>query len=542
MSVCILVNGPEHPATTSLEQRLQRLGYVVCAVTTSGLQAIVDAEHLRPDLALIDLDLGVDGIEAGRQIGGRLAIPVLYLTEAGDETLTQRAQETEPFGFVPKPVVDVHLRLTIDTALRQQSRHLKLTDQVQLMESVLESISDGVIAVNTQGDFLIFNAKARQIAGTDFPRARFSERSKAYGLYLSDKVTLFPEEDLPLSRAMRGESSDNVLAFVRNAKNQQGLYINISGRPLCGPSGVITGGVTVSHDVTNRIRAEENLAYAFVQGRQEIIEVLMHNIGNAVSSIAVGISTIEEHLMRGQLLRRLTAFADAIRGHEADWLDYLRNDPQGRQVRPFLLALADDFNAAYGELRQTVHRIKDRVEHVTDIIRTQRTFGSESMKVKDVILETSINTAVSLLQESLTWRGITIWIDCQDAPKEIRIRESQFHQMLINLIKNAIEAIDERYRAGTFDEPPRIGIKAYLNGEFLVLDVSDNGIGIDPANLQQVLAAGYTTKSDGSGLGLHSVANFVGGVGGLLQPLSTGIGAGTTMRVLLKWSSLAVPE
>ena len=540
MSIRILVNGPEHPATTSLEQRLQRLGYVVCAVATSSRQAIVDAEHLCPDLALIDLD--VDGIETGRQIGGRLAIPVLYLTEAGDESLMQRAQETEPFGFVLKPVVDVHLRLAIDTALRQHRRHNKLTDQVQLMESVLESISDAVVAVNKQGDFLIFNAKAKQMTGTDVPWARFSERSKAYGIYRSDKVTLFPEEDLPLSLAMRGESSDNVLAFVRNAQNQQGLYINISGRPLHDSSGVIKGGVTVSHDVTNLVRAEENLANAFVQGRQEIIDVLMHNVGNAVNSIAIGISTVEEHLIRGPLLHRLTAFADAIRGHEADWLDYLRNDPQGRQVRPFLLALADDFNAAYVKLRPTVHRIKDRVEYVTDIIRTQRTFGSDSMKVKNVTLETSINVAVGLLQESLTWRGITIGIDCQDAPKEIRIRESQFHQMLINLIKNAVEAIEERHRAGTFDELPRIGIKAYLNGEFLAFDVSDNGIGIDPANLQQVHAAGYTTKSDGSGLGLHSVANFVREMGGLLQPLSTGIGAGTTMRVLLKWSSIAVPE
>ena len=541
MGVRILVNGPEHPATRSLEQRLQRLGYVVCAVATSGRQAIVDAERLRPDLALIDLDPDVDGIETGREVGGRLAVPVLYLTGAGDETLTQRAQETEPFGFVLKPVVDVQLRLTIDTALRRHRSNRKLTDRVQLMDSVLESINDGVIAVNQHGDFLLFNAKARQVSGTDEPQAGFWDRSKAYGLYRSDKVTLFPEEDLPLTHAVRGESSDNVLMFVRNAKNRQGIYINVSGRPLRDRSGVITGGVSVIHDVTKQVRAEETLAYAFAQGRQEIIDVLLHNIGNAVSSIAIGLGTIEERL-QGQLLRRLTAFADAIRGHEADWLDYLRDDPQGRQVRPFLLAFADDFNAAYAELQQIVDRVRDRVGHVTDIVRTQRPLDHESMKVRDVNLENSINTAVSLLRESLTWRGITVRIDCQAAPMEIRIRESQFHQMLVNLVKNAIEAIDERHRAGTIDEPPRISIKACLEGEFLTLDVSDNGIGIDPADLRQVLDAGYTTKSNGSGLGLHSVANFVGGVGGFLRPLSPGIGAGTTMRVMLQWSSIAVPE
>ena len=46
--------------------------------------------------------------------------------------------------------------------------------------------------------------------------------------------------------------------------------------------------------------------------------------------------------------------------------------------------------------------------------------------------------------------------------------------------------------------------------------------------------AGYTTKKNGSGLGLHSAANFVIGSGGSIRPLSDGIGHGTTMRVTLR--------
>ena len=69
---------------------------------------------------------------------------------------------------------------------------------------------------------------------------------------------------------------------------------------------------------------------------------------------------------------------------------------------------------------------------------------------------------------------------------------------------------------------------------FLVVDIIDNGIGIDPSRLRSVFNAGYTTKKNGSGLGLHSAANFVIGSGGSIQPLSAGIGHGTTMRVTLR--------
>ena len=60
--------------------------------------------------------------------------------------------------------------------------------------------------------------------------------------------------------------------------------------------------------------------------------------------------------------------------------------------------------------------------------------------------------AVKLQQDSLDKREIQIEVDCENVPKEIRIQESQFHQMLVNLFKNSIEAIDEHIRSGGLDE------------------------------------------------------------------------------------------
>ena len=118
------------------------------------------------------------------------------------------------------------------------------------------------------------------------------------------------------------------------------------------------------------------------------------------------------------------------------------------------------------------------------------------------------------------------------------MQESRFQQMLVNLLKNAMEATDER-AARPDDDPgwrPRIGLRAYRGEQdkTFVVDVIDNGIGIEPSRFASVFNAGYTTKKNGSGLGLHSAANFVIGSGGSIRPVSDGIGHGATMRVTLR--------
>ena len=147
--------------------------------------------------------------------------------------------------------------------------------------------------------------------------------------------------------------------------------------------------------------------------------------------------------------------------------------------------------------------------------------------------------SVKVLAESLSSRNIEVAVDTDKAPAELWIQESRLHQMLVNLVKNAIEAIDEHAASSGLDRP-LIRIDCYREGEFLVIDVVDNGIGIDDVHNRRIFSAGYTTKEGGSGLGLHSAANFVIGSGGRITALSDGIGTGATMRAMLRYSP--VPE
>lgn len=416
----------------------------------------------------------------------------------------------------------------------------RLESQTRLMESVFDSISDGVVAADSQGNYLVVNAATKRLAELispfdikDLMMTGLAEYPAVLGLYRLDGKTPFPADELPLRRALRGEASDNVEILVRNSKVPNGVYFNSSGRPLQDASNSVKGAVVVFRDVTEHMRAHEALARAFAQGRLEIVETVLHNIGNAINSAAIGIGTVHEQLKGNRSIRRLQALAHALKAHEHDWIDYLRDDPEGRQAMPFLFALANDFGEMETQLVKTVERVRDRVAHITDIVRTQQGFDKDMTVLKDLDLEETINAAVQILQDSIHRRGIQLHVDCAGAPAQVRIRESQFHQMMVNLVKNSIEAIDENTLSAASNEPPEIHIRSYVEDEFLIIDVIDNGVGIDPKDLKDIFASGHTTKDTGSGLGLHSAASHVASVGGSLEALSDGVGKGATVRVRL---------
>ena len=423
-------------------------------------------------------------------------------------------------------------------AIQLEQTMQELQNQVQLTDTIFNSISDGVIAADASGTFTIFNRSAERILGIGPIETTPDRWSDNYGFFFPDRITPFPADELPLTRALKGEASDDVEMFVCNPEVPDGAFISVSGRPLQDEDSTEKGGVIVFRDVTHRVVAEEALTQAFAQGRLEIVETILHNIGNAINSVTTGIDVLQKDLVGSRLIHRFSALADMVKANKEDWVDYIKNDPKGQQVLPFLIALAADFADQNKKATETLERVSEKVTHIIDIIRTQRSSNQSSMTWKNIDLQQTISSAVKLQQESIDKRGIQVHVNCENAPQEIRIQESQFHQMLVNLLKNSIEAIDELIQSDGLNETPRIGVKAYINENFLCLDVTDNGIGIAAENLKMIFTAGYTTKESGTGLGLHSGANFVIGSGGQIYPLSEGIGKGTTMRIMLRCSSV----
>ena len=419
----------------------------------------------------------------------------------------------------------------------------ELREQTQALTDVLNTISDGVVVADEDGHFTVFNPSAERIVGTgaaDIPTDQWSDH---YGIFYSDQVTKIPEEELPLVRAINGHAIDEQEVFVRNPAIPRGAFISVNGRPITDASGNVKGGVVTFRDVTERRRTAQALSEAFAQGRLEVLGTILHNIGNAINSVAVGVDTLGSRLGDDTLRRRLAALTDALHEHRDDLADYLATDPQGRHALPFMRALAEDMAQEKSDLKATLERVENRVHHIVEIIRAQRSFGHDSTVRTDLAPRDVIDDAVNVVLESFERHKVDLAVECSNVPELIRVDASRFNQMLVNLLSNAIEAIDERRRFDGHDElGGRVQIRCYTRDESLVIDVVDNGIGIDPDQMAPIFELGYTTKDRGSGLGLHSTANFVSMSGGRIEPISDGKGQGATMRLSFRLATLDPAE
>jgi signal transduction histidine kinase len=276
---------------------------------------------------------------------------------------------------------------------------------------------------------------------------------------------------------------------------------------------------------------------AYTQGRIDVLDTVVHNIGNTIYGVTAELDAVGDELKNNKPYQYFCDLVRAIEVHQDDFADYVKNDPQGQKVVPLLIALASSFQKHQAQLAQGIDHAREGAHHIAAILRSERAFGRRDVYRKSVNLRKAIEQdAIRVLKNSLQRRHIGVHIDCEQAPQEIITLESQFHQMLVNLIKNAIEAIDERIASNPdWNETPTITIQCETESDFLLLSITDNGIGIGIGidHLSAIFNPRYTTKIEGMGLGLHSAANFVRSSGGTIRAESRGIGTGATIRITL---------
>lgn len=125
----------------------------------------------------------------------------------------------------------------------------------QTLRSIVDHMPDALIVADREGSFVLFNAAATELLGAG-TRDVGNQDSTAFGVFLADGVTLCPSGDLPLTRALSGESVRNCELFIRNAVKPQGMWVNASASPLRDSQGALIGAVLVCHDATERKTAE----------------------------------------------------------------------------------------------------------------------------------------------------------------------------------------------------------------------------------------------------------------------------------------------
>jgi len=274
-----------------------------------------------------------------------------------------------------------------------------------------------------------------------------------------------------------------------------------------------------------RRRAEQRLAASEERFRvmSELSSAALHNIGNIMSSITTAASVLRKAVDDDKRFEKLTRVAEMIREHAGE-PDYFLSE-KGRAIPPYLETLGETVAEKRAGKLEELRRLEQAVELAVTVIRGQQTVFKTSGPIEQFDLMDAARTALDIRASSL--ENDAVQVTCHDGSVRICADRVLVTHTLINLIKNAIEAMCE-----VGDRCLTLTTRANPRGE-AEISVCDNGHGISEPVMAKLFTHGFTTKEAGHGVGLHFCRRAAEMLGGRLEVESGGRGQGACFRLIL---------
>lgn len=498
-------------AHVGLDGRWVRVNQALCDIVGYPLNELLPLtfqEITHPD------DLGADLEQAERLLSGEIdtyAMEKRYIRKDGSAVWVNLSAsvvrdnwgKTQYFIAV---VEDIERRKATEAVL-SAAKAATERERAQL-ETVFQSVDDGIIVTDNKGRFLLVNEAQARICG--YESAQEMQRNLEYFASVFELHRpggqLLSLEAWPISRVLRGETLHNWELNARRTDTGQEWCFSVSGAPIYNDAGELILTVVVTRDVTAQKRLEKSR---------------------------------EDLLLREKQLREEAEKSNQLKDEFLAVLSHELRTPMNVIMGwSSVIASSQLDESTLGQAIKVIQRnSRLQMQLIEDLLDVSRIIaGNMRVEMQDTDFKEIVDAALTAMRETAAARSIEIvWRPEHDSAL-IHGDPSRLQQVVSNLVSNAIKFSREGSRVEIVLQP---------QDSKYVLSVRDFGQGIEPEFLPLVFErfsqadSSSTRRSGGLGLGLAIARHLVELHGGKIEARSEGPGKGAEFKVSLPLSQPA---
>ena len=370
----------------------------------------------------------------------------------------------------------------------------RLARERSFLETLFNTIEDGVLVADENGRVLYFNQAVARLIGL---------QPDAEDLRIAD---ILPEVDwAKISRADH-DGGAHVTRHEFEIHYPRPRFLRLYAAPLDGEAMGSSGVALILHDATEaRQKTFEAIESERIQALTLLAASVAHEIGNPLNALHIHLQLMEREVKK-------------LKGDE--WRATSDKKTSARAARH----VPTDTAEVAKKLEQYLDVAKGEI-HRLDYIVTQflGAIRPAPVQLKMASLNDVVEKTLELLRPEIENRGVTVKTKLARHLTATPVDATQLQQVLVNLVKNATQSMTT---GGT------LTLQTGENSDNVWFSVADTGGGIPQEQINRIFEPFYTTKKKGSGLGLMIVQRIVRAHSGRIE-LDSHVGRGTTFRVWL---------
>lgn len=433
----------------------------------------------------------------------------------------------------------------------QKSTKARMKRANKTLNTIIDNIPVGVALVSSEKRILQINEQASKILGYDsLSQAQEiigthcgksfceTEEDKCPILDLGKSKVLFTEKNMIPSENITGEIAILKSVIPITLDDQYVLmevFVDISERKRYEQA-IKNNQENLECLVRERTKElkktqKELISKGVEAGRAQLSAMVLHNIGNAITPVNVNLKMLETKKLQ-EINQYLAQCYTDLKEHQHNLTEYVTIDDRGKRVASYLGELIDSFEKARNRQNEILQKIDTGFNYVSDILTLQQSYSSGVHEMKQSTnFNSLVKDSIKMQQSALEKRNITVIENFQNNIPNIVIEKNKFLQMVVNLIKNASDAITQLHSSDTQQKEPFIRITTSFDDSIsekkIRLSILDSGIGIEENKLDTIFDFGISTKGS-SGFGLYYCKSFLEANEGTITVESPGAGQGAT--------------